>query len=556
MPTVYESLAAGLVAAGVRTVFGLMGSGTDQLTRDLVENHNVRYVAARHEHGAVAMADGFSRVGCDIGVAMVSADAGLTNSMTALATARLAGSRVLAIVGDQASSYKADQTRLDQVPLESALGITTIPVSAATVQRDLQHALRELDLNRGPVILNVAWDVSNAEDAGSASRHELSPAAVRQDYGPSDATLDDVMGLVALARRPLILAGRGAIRSAAGPTLVALARSIGALTATTLPARGFFDGDDFNLGVCGSFATDEVAHLISETDLVIAFGASLNAHTRGHGGLFGRARIVQIDLDPSILGRRGPIDIGVVGDAAALAGRLLEQSKQLGQLSADERGRSAEGWRTAATKQRIAGLDKWQALDLQTEFDGYANPYAVMRACDDLLPRDRLIAIDIGYFMSYPGVYLKSGPSPSMVCPWEYGAIGCALGPAIGAALARPDLYPVLVIGDGGLAATMNELDTVVRYGIPMLILVMDDGGFRAERELFRRREQSFHTADTPGPDFAGVSAALGFDSHTVTSGSALTELLTGLRRDRATLIRVMIHPTQDNPEMVKAMQG
>ena len=144
MPSVHEALAAGLAAAGVHTVFGLMGSGTDQVTRDLVERHDVRYVATRHEHGAVAMADGFSRVGDEIGVALVSADAGLTNAMTALVTARLAGSRVLVIVGDQASSYKADQTRLDQVPLESALGITTIPVSALTVQRDLQHALREL----------------------------------------------------------------------------------------------------------------------------------------------------------------------------------------------------------------------------------------------------------------------------------------------------------------------------------------------------------------------------------------------------------------------------
>lgn len=556
MPTVHESLASGLVEAGVRIVFGLMGSGTDQLTRDLVEEHGVRYVATRHEHGAVAMADGYSRVGEGIGVAMVSADAGLTNSITALATARLAGSRVLAIVGDQASPYKSDQTRLDQVPLESALGINTIPVSPATVQRDLQHALRELDLNRGPVILNVPWDVSNAEDAGSESRHPLRPIALRQDYGPSEDTLDEVLGLIALARRPLVVAGRGAIRSDAGVTLLALARSIGALTATTLPARGYFADDEFCLGLCGSFATDEVSELISETDLVLSFGASLNAHTRGHGGLFGRARIVQVDLEPGVLGRRGPIDIGIIGDAAAVATRLLKASAQLGDLAADDLGRSAEGWRTAESKQQIAGLDKWRGLDLQTESDGFANPYAVIRACDELLPADRLVSIDIGYFMSYAGVYLESGPSPSMVCPWEYGAIGCALGPAIGAALARPDLYPILLVGDGGLAATMNELDTVVRYGIPMLVVVMDDGGFRAERELFRRREQSFHTADTPGPDFAGVARALGFDAHTVTGGAQMREVLAGLSHDRATLIRVMIHPTQANPEMVKAMQG
>ena len=556
MPTVHESLAVGLAQADVEVAFGLMGSGTDQLTRDLVGTHGVRYVAARHEHGAVSMADGYSRVSGGIGVAMVSADAGLTNSMTALATARLARSRVLVIVGDQASASKSDQTRIDQVPLEAALGITTIPVSPMTAQRDLQHALRQLDLDRGPVILNVPWDVSNLEDPGSAPAHSLRPAALRTDSTASARTIDEIVGLIALAKRPLILGGRGAVRACAGPLLLNLARSIGALTATTLPARGLFAADEFGVGICGSFSTDAVSELIAGTDLVLAFGCSLNAHTRGHGALFSRAQIVQIDRDPEIVGRKGPVDIGVVGDVAAVGQQLLDAAAGLAELSPQDLGRSLEGWRTAATEDRIAGLDKWRGIDLQTEIEGFANPYQVIRACDELLPSRRLVTIDIGYFMSFAGVYLEAGPAPATVCPWEYGAIGCALGPAIGAALARPDLYPVLVIGDGGLAATSNELDTIVRCQIPMLVIVMDDGGFRAERELFRRRQQSFDIADTASPDFAAVAHAYGFDAHTVTSGEQMRAALASLNQGRATLIRVLIHPTQPNREMLKAMPG
>lgn len=554
MPLVHDTLAAGIAAAGVDTVFGVMGSGTDQLTRDLIDDHGVRYVAARHEHGALSMADGYARATGRIGVALLSADAGLTNAATALATARLAKSGVLVVIGDQAATSKSDQTRLDQVPLQSALGLRTIPVSARTVARDLQEALRELDLRRGPVVLNLAWDVAAASDPGSAAPYPLRPVSVRADQVPSDAAVDDVLGLIATSSRPLVLLGRGAIT--AEPILGRLAERIGALCATTLVARGLFADEPFCVGVCGSFSIPAAAELLAEADLVLAFGCSLNTHTRGHDALFARAKIVQFDVDPAAIGRRGPVDIGLVGDASALAARLLEACAALDEVDLAALGRPAEGWRSAAVKGRIAELDKWAGHEPRSTAAGFADPYEVMRACDEQLPRQRLLAIDIGYFLSFPAVFLGSGRPPSMICPWEYGAIGCALGPAIGAALGRPDLYPVLVIGDGGMAATLNELDTVVRAGIPMLVVVMDDGGFRAERELFRAHGQPTASADSVSPDFAAVAAALGFTAHTVRSGTEMRDVLGRLRTDTATLVRVMVDPAQPNPEMAAAMRG
>ncbi len=555
MTLVHESLAAGLAAAGVRMVFGVMGSGTDQLTKDLVDGHGVRYVAARHEHGAVSMADGYARATGGIGVALISADAGLTNAATALATARLAGSSILVVAGDQSAASKSVQTRFDQVPLAVALGLRSIPVSPTTVQRDLQQALRELDLHLGPVLLNLPWDVAAATDPGSAPRHPLRPVSVRRDAVPSEAALDDVLGLIAGSVRPLVLGGRGAIGPAEA-VLARLAERIGALCATSLLARGLFADEPFNVGVCGSFATAEVADLIAESDLVLAFGCSLNTHTRGHDALFARARVVQVDVDAAVIGRKGFVDIGLIGECAAVAQWLLDGCAVLDELDMTTLGRPTEGWRSEATARRIAGFDKWATTTAADESGGTADPYEVMRACDELVPAERLVAIDIGYFISYPSVFLGAGTPPSMICPWEYGAIGCALGPAIGAALGRPDLYPVLVIGDGGLAASLNELDTVVRIGVPMLIVVLDDEGFRAERELFRAHGHATGTADSPSPDFAGVAAALGFDSHTVRSGAQMRQVLGGLRTDRATLVRVHVARDQPNPEMAAAMRG
>ncbi len=555
MALVHQTLAAALAAAGVDTAFGVMGSGTDQLTRDLVDDHAVRYLAARHEHGAVGMADGYARATGRIGVALISADAGLTNAATALATARLAHSRVLVVVGDQAAASKSVQTRFDQVPLQAALGMRTIPVSAGTAARDLQQALRELDLRQGPVLLNLPWDVAAAVDPGSGPRHALRPVPLRSDSVPGEAALDAVLGLIATSRRPLVLAGRGAI-GRAEPLLAQLAERIGALSASTLLARGLFAGDPFHLGVCGSFATEQAAELLGETDLVLVFGCSLNTHTRGHDALFARASVIQVDSDPTVLGQRGPVDIGLVGDAAAVAEKLLDACAALDDLDLGALGRPAQGWRTAAVKERIAHLDRWAGHPPVPETGTTADPYQVMRACEEILPRQRLVAIDIGYFLSFPAVFLNSGAAPSMICPWEYGAIGCALGPAIGAALGRPDLYPVLVVGDGGLAASLQELDTVVRAGIAMLVVVLDDGGFRAERELFRAQGQPTETADSVSPDFAAVAAAMGFDAHTVRSGAQMREVLGGLRTERATLVRVLMDSDQPNPEMAAAMRG
>lgn len=555
MPAVYESLAAGLVAEGVEVAFGVMGAGTYQLTQTLVDTPGVRYVAARHEHGAVAMADGYGRITGRVGVALISADAGLTNAMTALSTAQLAGSKTLIIVGDQSTDAKAVQTRLDQVPLERALGVRTIHVSPGTAQRTLARAFDELALGHGPVLLNLPWDVSSAPDIGGAgpSHFRAHPVSLPP---PGDDVVDDVIGLIALAKRPLVLAGQGATSPAARDALQRLASRIGALTATTLLAKGLWPGDPFSLGVCGSFATSQEAALLAETDLLLAFGCSLNPHTQGDGAFFAQAKVVQVDTDSAALGRWRPIDVGIVGEAATVAAKLEQAAQVLSSSDLTEFGRHVDGWRTTEVAATIEKIDKWTNVPTAEVGDGFADPHEVMRAVDELTPRNRLVAIDIGYFMSYPAVYLDAGSAPSMICPWEYGAIGCALGPAIGAALGRPDLYPVLVIGDGGLSAVLPELETVVRCQLPMLIVVMDDQGYRAERELFHQRGLAATSADIPSPDFETLGRGFGMDAYTARSGREARQALESLDPSRPSLLRVVLDPRFPNPEMARAMQG
>jgi thiamine pyrophosphate-dependent acetolactate synthase large subunit-like protein len=555
MPAVYESLAAGLVAEGVEVAFGVIGAGTYQLTQTLVDTPGVRYVAARHEHGAVAMADGYGRITGRVGVALISADAGLTNAMTALSTAQLAGSKTLIIVGDQSTDAKAVQTRLDQVPLERALGVRTIHVSPGTAQRTLARAFDELALGHGPVLLNLPWDVSSAPDIGGAgpSHFRAHPVSLPP---PGDDVVDDVIGLIALAKRPLVLAGQGATSPATRDALQRLASRIGALTATTLLAKGLWPGDPFSLGVCGSFATSQEAALLAETDLLLAFGCSLNPHTQGDGAFFAQAKIVQVDTDPAALGRWRPIDVGIVGEAATVAAKLEQAAQVLSSSDLTEFGRHVDGWRTTEVAATIEKIDKWTNVPTVEVGDGFADPHEVMRAVDELTPRNRLVAIDIGYFMSYPAVYLDAGSAPSMICPWEYGAIGCALGPAVGAALGRPDLYPVLVIGDGGLSAVLPELETVVRCQLPMLIVVMDDQGYRAERELFHQRGLAATSADIPSPDFEALGRGFGMDAYTARSGREARQALESLDPSRPSLLRVVLDPRFPNPEMARAMQG
>ncbi len=245
----HEALASALAREGTEVVFGVMGDGNMLLVGDLVERHGVRFVAARHEAGAVAMADGYARSTGRPGICTVTHGPGLTQCGTPLTVARLARSPVLVVAGDTPASARLHVQNIDQSVFASATTGRHVAVrSNEALGEDVWLSFRHLRTGRGPVVLSAPVDIQEAEmprewqsgDSGSS-------LAGFQRRLPDPVLLDELVARVAAAQRPVLIAGRGAIGS--GEAVTRLADRVGALLATTLPAKGLFTGSPRTSGL-------------------------------------------------------------------------------------------------------------------------------------------------------------------------------------------------------------------------------------------------------------------------------------------------------------------
>jgi acetolactate synthase I/II/III large subunit len=552
----YEAMAEALVAEGTEVIFGLLGGDNDNLVHRLVEM-GVRYVPVRHEQGAVGMADGYSRATGRPGVATVTLGPGVTNAATPMTAARLSGSSVLVLIGDKRPGDGYDDRfgnmMIEHHPLLAATIGNYIELSSIrNLGRALQECFRQLRLGAGPIALNTQWPVLDAAEVPDGWRYVPSqsvlPAPSR--IQPDQQALSRAAELLAAAERPVLIGGLGALRAGAGEAIAALAERAGALLATTLPARGLFDAEPFSLGVSGGFALAGARDMLSEADLVIGFGASLNSYTLDRGRLYTKAQIVRVEhdsrraADPGT-GVGGDMDLVIVGDARLTAEALTGQLPE----------RAGPGWRTGELRAAIARIDGWRDVAF-TEHADCVDPRLVTKIANEVLPADRLVVIDIGQFMAVPAMHMRVSSAGDLILPWRLGAIGQALPAAVGAALGRPDRLTVLFVGDGGIMTTLAELETAARCGIPLLVLVIDDGGYGAERYANVTVGRPSDLVDFENPDFTGIAAAMGLRAFCARSEGELREILGGITPlDRPALVRVIVDRDVYSTELFR-LQG
>lgn len=548
MTTGFEALAAAVAAEDVEVVFGITGGSNDRLIGDLVARHGVRFIHTRHEQGAVGMADGYSRATGKVGVAIVEKGPGLTNTGTAMTAARLSRSSVLLISGDKVTGSRHGNMDIDQPPfIRATAGALQQVNGPETLGDEVRLAFRHVRLGLGPIVLNVPTDVSLApltdgwSYVPSADVFPAMQAPVANRGG-----LEAIVGLIARSRHPVVLAGKGAVRSGARDALVALADRIGSVLVTSLHAKGWFRGHPFDIGVSGGFTPSQGRAILNEADLVLAFGASLNLYTVDHGRLYPNATIVQIEVEPESIGAIAPVDEAVIGDARATAEALLDA---LGP-GRDDR------WRSPDLEARIAAIDPWADCDF-TERDGYLNRHELVRICEHELPADRLLVVGIGHFMGMPAAHI-SVPSPDdQVLPWRLGAIGSGLPAAVGAAIGRPDRTVVLFEGDGSLMMTLQDLETAARYDAGLVVVIENDGGYGSERRSMIARGEDPSLVNFVNPDFPAVARAFGCDGRTVRSASELHDVLAGLgRQTKPFVIDAMISPDESDARMIYVRSG
>jgi thiamine pyrophosphate-dependent acetolactate synthase large subunit-like protein len=345
----------------------------------------------------------------------------------------------------------------------------------------------------------------------------------------------------------VFVAGRGA-RGRREP-LERLADACGALLATSAVAKGLFGGSPWNLDVSGGFATPLAAGLISEADVIVGWGCSLNMWTMRHGKLIGpQATVVQVDDDPAAIGAHRAVHLGVPGDVAetarAVAGAL---------------GTGGPGYRSAELRARIAQQGRWRDVAFKDESDGERiDPRALSVALDDLLPAERTVAVDSGNFMGYPSVYLSVPDEAGFCFTQAFQSIGLGLATAIGAAVARPDRLPVAALGDGGALMGVSELETVARLGLPMVVVVYDDEAYGAEVHHFGPDGDPLDTVRFPPADIAAIGRGFGFDGVTVRDGADLAPVRDWLAgpRERPLLIDAKVTSAHGSWWLEEAFRG
>ncbi|WP_320065512.1 thiamine pyrophosphate-binding protein [Micromonospora sp. RTGN7] len=531
---VYQLLADALVKHGVDTVFGLLGDANMFLVSDLVGRHGVRFVAARNENAAVMMADGYARVTGRCAVATVTQGPGLAVAGAALTIARQAGTPLVLVAGDTPSGDPGHVQNFPQQPFALATAGRMVPVEgAAGAARDVAAAFRLARSAGGPVVLNVPMDLQDEDVTDGV----LAPATVAapRPPGPPVPHPDDVAMLAERlrdAKRPVVLAGRGA--EAAAAAVRDLADHSGAVLATTLMGAGVFEGHPYCLGVAGGLARPLTRRVLGEADLVLAFGAGLNRWTADHGRLFAQAEVVGVDIDAAALGARWPVDAQVVGDAGAVAAAVAAVLP----LISRPQWRSAELAREVATADPFAGLVPLEAADR-------IDPRAFLRVCARRLPRRRTTVVGVGHFGGWPNLLLDSpAVDRALIAPWDFGSIGVGLPFAVGAAVGRPDRPVVAFEGDGSLLTGLGELDTLARTGAAVLLIVLDDAAYGAEVRKLRPRGVDPSLARFPERDLAAVARALGVPAWTVTDEAGADAAFDAvLPVTGPALLHVRVHP-------------
>lgn len=520
MADLVSVLARELARGGVRQAFGVVGAGNFLAVAALIR-HGVDYVAARHEGGAMAMADAYHRATAEVAVCATTHGAGLANTATALTEAVKHRSSVIVICGD-APTDGPRPFDLDTARFAAAVGARTVRVTAEEPVR--RTAARALSLARdgdGPVMLCLPADlaaVPASPDEETTVATEPAADLARQPELHTLARqpeLHTVVGMLAAARRPLILAGLGAWRSGAGKVVQDLAARVGGLLTTTAMANGLFGDSRWSIGICGGFSSPVAAKLIGEADLVLVFGASLDVLTL-HGGrlIDPAATVVRVDSGPR---RPAPrVDLEIEADATDAATALLD--------AVDAAGLTRSGWRDSAEPE-LGGLGWAREPFTDASTADRIDPRRLTIELAGMLPEERTVVLDGGHFVAWPFMYWPMpDPAATIFIGSAFQTIGLGFAGAVGAAAGRADRLTVVALGDGGALMGLPDLESMVRTGRSALAVVYDDAAYGFEVHRYGggagAAAETIEFADT---DFAGVAAAFGARVATVRTAADLS---------------------------------
>ena len=514
----------------VKHVFGLIGSAAMELFDALYDAKDITFVGVHDERTGTHMADGYARVSGKAGVILAGQNGpGATNLVTGLGQAAAAFSPVVSIAGALSSQhvYRDAFQEVDQQALFRPVTKRTWTVTQTErVPEMFREAFRvAMTPRKGPVQINLPRDVLAASldfpdfQEPDRYRSQTVPAA-------NAGAIDAAATMLGRAQRPVIIAGGGIKNTGGHAEALTLAEALNCPIVTS-PGHGdaIPFGHPLNAGQMGPRGNPVASRLVKEADVILALGTRLgfNATFYSYENISATADIIQVELEPTAIGRFFPVSLGIWADAPTTAQQLREAVTKF-KARAD-----VAAWTSGFKSERSTFLAKREA-----EAATHAHPIQPSGLFKELrraLPKNAALTLDAGTLCLQATDAFEHWEPHSLFTPLDFGLVGFSFACGLGVKVARPDRPVVSLMGDGGFGMTVSELSTAVDHGINTVTIVMNNGCWGAEkayqRDFFNGRYIGAEISSPPFDKVAELYGAAGFRVERIAEvGEAVTAAL------------------------------
>ena len=524
-----------LIEEGVDTVFGYPGGQVIPLYDALYKNRSrIRHILTAHEQGASHAADGYSRSTGKIGVCIATSGPGATNLVTGLATAYMDSVPMIAITGNVPLSLLGRDS-FQEVDIRGiTLTITKhnyIVKDIAELADTIREAFRIAKEGRpGPVLIDIPKDIQVGEyEFSSKPVEEPAPVSVRL----REKDVEEAVALIKVAERPMCYIGGGVIRAEASQELREFVDLIDAPVGSSLMGLGAIDSSSPRFtGMIGMHGTRLSNLSINRCDLLIVIGARFSDRVISNGSTFAKqAKILQIDVDPAEFNKNIISSVHVVADIKvalrAIMDKLGKKLEHREWMETVERGRKRFPVKVSSDATR---------------------PKEILEALDRVFPKDGFVTTEVGQHQMWAAQFLHSREPHHFLTSGGLGTMGYGTGAAIGTQVSHPDKRVINIAGDGSFRMNANELATIARYRLPVMILIMNNhalGMVRQWQTLFYDGHYSETTLDTP-LDWVKLAEAYGVKGMRIMPDDDPEEVLRkAIALNEAVVIEAII-PTDD----------
>jgi acetolactate synthase-1/2/3 large subunit len=528
-----------LYRLGIRDVFGYPGGSVIPIYDEIYKFGKIKHYFARHEQGAAHEADGYARASGKIGVCIATSGPGATNIVTGVMTAHMDSIPLLAITGQVGLNMLGK----DSFQESDIVGIT-LPITKnsrlVTDIRDLPRIIKESYYiattgRPGPVLIDIPKDIQMQEILYTEFEKLCAIDLDLPGYVPTilghPKQIKTAINLIKKAKKPLIIAGAGVLKSGSTEDLREFARKANIPVTTTLLGLGVFPSDDdLSLGMLGMHGTVAANFATAEADLIIAAGIRFDDRIAGNPEKFcANAEIIHIDIDPAEIGKNKKIDVPIVGD---LKNVLEKFNKSIDTLEHREWNAQLQEWKNE------------YPLGYGKSTEGKLMPQEIMEAIDKIIKGNAIVATDVGQHQMWVAQYLSFNRPNTILTSGGAGTMGFGLPAGIGAQIAKPDEKVICIVGDGGFQMTFQELMMVKQYNLPLKVVIINNsylGMVRQWQEMFQEKRYSFVDL-SQSPDFSKIAEAYGIDFARIETKEDIQEkMLALMESDRAAIIECVV---------------